>query len=136
MLCKAGKEHDMKFKGDLIILDPCSAVKSADDWQKCGWGADMGVLGFTAWLCLDEGADCCCAVKNTDTGEILGHFCTDSAVLVLLDFSELLTYHPDFRDHEKYPGTCAVIRGFDGEVTIENGCFIGRGNINFVTSDS
>ncbi len=126
----------MKFKGDLIILDPCSAVKCGEDWQNCGWGSDMGTLGFNIWLCLDEGADCCKTAKNADTGEILGHFCTDSAVLVLLDFHELLAYNPDFRDHEKYPDTCTVIRGFDGEVNIENGCFIGRGSINFVTSDS
>ena len=126
----------MKFKGDMILLDPCSAVKCDSDWQACGWGTDMGALGFTFWLSLDEGADCCGTVRNADTGEILGHFCTDSAVLVLLDFKELPAYNPGFRDHEKYPDSCTVIRGFDGDVTIENNRFIGRGNINFVTSDS
>ena len=126
----------MKFKGDLIILDPCSAVKCETDWQACGWGTDMGKLGFTRFLCLEEGADCCRTVRNTDTGELIGRFCTDSAVLVLLDYDELLAYHPDFRDHEKYPDTCTVIRGFDGDVTVENGGFAGRGSINFVTSDS
>ena len=126
----------MKFKGDIIILDPCSAVKCESDWQECGWGMDMGKLGFTRFLCLDEGADSCSTVRNADTGEILGHFCTDSAVLVLMDFDELLAYNPGFSDHVKYPDSCTVIRGFDGDVTIENGCFIGRGNVNFVTADS
>lgn len=134
--CFDRKGNHMKFKGDIIILDPCSAVKCESDWADCRWGADMGALGFTSWLSLEEGADSCRTVRNADTGEILGHFCTDSAVLVLLDFDELLAYNPDFLDHEKYPDSCTVLRGFDGDVTIENGCFVGRGNINFVTSDS
>lgn len=30
----------MKFKGDIIITDPCYIIKkdSDDDWSKCGWG--------------------------------------------------------------------------------------------------
>lgn len=29
----------MKFKGDIIITDPCYIIKdNSDDWDKCGWG--------------------------------------------------------------------------------------------------
>lgn len=29
----------MKFKGDIIITDPCYIIKKdSDDWDKCGWG--------------------------------------------------------------------------------------------------
>lgn len=29
----------MKFKGDIIITDPCYIIKEdSDDWNKCGWG--------------------------------------------------------------------------------------------------
>lgn len=125
----------MKFKGDIIILDPCSAVKSNEDWQKCGWGADMAAVGLPDFLYLDAGEDSSCVVK-TDAGEILGRFCTDSAVFILTDFSALLRCNPDFRDHERYPDSCTVIRDFDGEVTIENDRFVGRGNVNFVTAKS
>ena len=123
----------MKFKGDIILADPCSAVRCQEDWQTCGWGADMASLGFEHCLYLDAGEESAGVVKNTDTGEVLGRFCTDSCALILTDFAELLRYNPDFRDHERYPDSCTVIRGFDGEVTIENGRFTGRGNVNFVT---
>lgn len=122
----------MKFKGDIIILDPCSAVKSDEDWQKSRWGSDMAAVGITEFLYLDCGADSCGVVK-TESGEILGRFCTDSCALIFVDLAELLRYKPDFRDHERYPDSCTVIRGFDGEVTVEDDCFVGRGNINFVT---
>ena len=123
----------MKFKGDIILVDPCSVVRCNDDWQKCGWGADMAAIGLEYCLYLDAGDESCGAVKNADTGEILGHFCTDSCALILTDMAEILRYNPDFRDHEKYPDSCTVIRGFDGEVTMENGRFAGQGSVNFVT---
>lgn len=41
----------MKFKGDIIITDPCYIIKDdSDDWDKCGWGESMGVLGFTTYI--------------------------------------------------------------------------------------
>lgn len=33
----------MKFKGDIIITDPCYIIKEdSDDWSKCGWGESTG----------------------------------------------------------------------------------------------
>ena len=41
----------MKFKGDIIITDPCYIIKEdSDDWNKCGWGENMGILGFTTYI--------------------------------------------------------------------------------------
>lgn len=41
----------MKFKGDIIITDPCYIIKdNSDDWDKCGWGENMGILGFTTYI--------------------------------------------------------------------------------------
>lgn len=41
----------MKFKGDIIITDPCYIIKKdSDDWSKCGWGESMSVLGFTKYI--------------------------------------------------------------------------------------
>lgn len=41
----------MKFKGDIIITDPCYIIKdNSDDWNKCGWGENMGILGFTTYI--------------------------------------------------------------------------------------
>ena len=41
----------MKFKGDIIITDPCYIIKdNSDDWDKCGWGENMGILGLTTYI--------------------------------------------------------------------------------------
>lgn len=41
----------MKFKGDIIITDPCYIIKDdSDDWSKCGWGENMRVLGLTTYI--------------------------------------------------------------------------------------
>ena len=69
----------MKFKGDIIITDPCYIVKDReknphaypsidnpnyrtlldayktwnkehDDWEKCDCGANMEILGFTTFI--------------------------------------------------------------------------------------
>ena len=36
----------MKFKGSIIITDPCYVAKG-DDWEKCDYGGSMYDLGFT-----------------------------------------------------------------------------------------
>lgn len=36
----------MKFKGSIIITDPCYVAKD-DDWEKCDYGDSMHILGFT-----------------------------------------------------------------------------------------
>lgn len=36
----------MKFKGSIIITDPCYVAKD-DDWEKSDYGENMQILGFT-----------------------------------------------------------------------------------------
>lgn len=42
----------MKFRGDIIITDPCYIIKedNQDDWRKCGYGEGMGALGLTTYI--------------------------------------------------------------------------------------
>lgn len=42
----------MKFKGDIIITDPCYIIKKDgnDDWEKCEYGGRMETLGFTTYI--------------------------------------------------------------------------------------
>lgn len=41
----------MKFKGDIIVTDPCYIIKdNSDYWDKCGWGENMGALGLTNYI--------------------------------------------------------------------------------------
>lgn len=39
----------MKFKGDIIITDPCYIMKDGD-WSKCNYGESMSRLGLTAYI--------------------------------------------------------------------------------------
>lgn len=42
----------MKFKGDILITDPCYIVKKGD-WTNCDYGHLMEELGFTNYICKD-----------------------------------------------------------------------------------
>lgn len=124
----------MKFKGDIIIIDPSSAVKSEDDWQLCKFGEDMSKLGFKQYLYIDMGDEYGNKVLDTDSGQVIGKFCTDSCALVVLDFDELMKYNPDFSDHIDWPNSNTIIRQFDGTITLEEEepySIVGKGNINF-----
>lgn len=45
----------MKFKGDVIITDPCYIINkdNEDDWEKSEYGQDMESLGIKTYLCSD-----------------------------------------------------------------------------------
>lgn len=125
----------MVFKGDIIIMDPCNAVKNDEDWQLCKWGTDMSSLGFREYLYIDAGDEYGCKVINIDTDELIGKFCTDSCALVVLYFDELMRYNPDFTDHMEWPDSNTIIKQFDGTIVMdeENLAIVGTGNINFKT---
>ncbi len=44
----------MKFKGDIIITDPCYVMREdngkSDDWSKCNYGSNMEALGIKTYL--------------------------------------------------------------------------------------
>lgn len=42
----------MKFKGDIIITDPCYIIKESnpDDWDKCDFGDNMEILGIKHYI--------------------------------------------------------------------------------------
>ena len=42
----------MKFKGDIIITDPCYIIKeiNSEDWDKCDFGDNMEVLGINHYI--------------------------------------------------------------------------------------
>lgn len=125
----------MKFKGDIIIIDPCNVVRSDEDWQLCKWGADMAALGVCQALYIDAGDEYGCKVINADSNEVIGRFCTDSCALIVTYLEDILKYNPEFHDHISWPDSNAVIKGFDGEVVVDTDNFeiVGRGNLNFRT---
>lgn len=150
----------MKFKGDIIITDPCYIIKdNSDDWNKCGWGENMGILGFTTYiseytLCGDWSwstprKDVEAQLEELNTlgrarWELMEQYGKDSVqakiyndkiAVFLLD--EVLKYNPDYHINREW--TTTLIKDFDGEVNYyvdsgDDARIIGVGNINFFTS--
>lgn len=75
----------MKFKGTIVITDPCYVIKrdKEDDWSKCGYGENMEVLGINNYMTNNTiYGDWSCTVLETsdpkkavdDIAEISKHF--------------------------------------------------------------
>ena len=130
-------QNGKSFNGTIIIGDPCEIVKSEEDWRLCEYGKHLDRLGFTDYLYIvsDEVAP----IIKDDSDNILGSFCTDSAIVVVALLDELLKYNPSFDQHKHiyYKDNWTVIENFNGTVNYyekdENTYIEGRGNINFIT---
>ena len=149
----------MKFKGDIIITDPCYIIKkNSGDWGKCGYRDNMKALGIENYLCRDTiYGDWSCTTFNSDTKEAIGEFCADAGMVAVFLLDEVLAYNPDFDFYETKPWTTTLIKDFDGDIEINiihiEGVYdddtewhskgdkwednevrvIGKGNINFET---
>lgn len=136
----------MKFKGDIIITDPCYIMRAEhhgtkpitdDDWKSCEYGENMEVLGIKNYICRDTiYGDWSCDVFNTRTNEKIGEFCADAGLVAVFLLEEVLKYNPDYNDHIEKPWTTTLIRGFDGDIDFavvdDEAMVVGRGNIDFV----
>lgn len=111
----------MKFKGDIIITDPCYIIKdNTDDWSKCNYGEDMENLGIKNYLCRDTiYGDWSCTTFNSDTKESIGEFCADAGMVAVFLLDEVHKYNPDFDWYESRPWTTTLIKDFDGDVKID-----------------
>ena len=121
----------MRFDGDIIIIDPCSVVKSNSDWHNCEFGANMSALGFTDFVYADAGSDSRIRIIDTDRRETIGTVCTDSCVFAVLLFDEVMRYNPGFSEYIRYPENSVIIRSFSGGIVFEENSFTGTGNVNF-----
>ncbi len=117
----------MRFKGDIIITDPCYICKESEyrdnnisDWELCNYGEDMEVLGIKNYICRDTlYGDWSCTTYDADTHEELGEFCADAGMVGVFLLDEVLKYNPDFDYHIERPWTTTLIRDFDGEIDFE-----------------
>jgi len=142
----------MKFKGDIIITDPCYITKNdTNDWELCEYGENMEKLGIKTYLTRDTiYGDWSCTTFNNDTHEPIGQFCADAGLVSVFLLDEVLKYNPDFDYHLNRLWTTTLIKDFDGDVVIEvvgveykneEGYIendeevrvIGKGSINFYT---
>jgi hypothetical protein len=127
------------FKGNIIITDPCYVLKDIDV-NKVNYIERDTIYG-----------DWSCNTINTETNEIIGHFCADSGMVAVINLDDVLKLKPDFDDYKKeYAYT--VIENFDGYVkfNVTKNYFecdgkkcvdysvsvVGKGNVNFKTIQS
>ena len=124
------------FKGTIIIGDPGEMVVSEDDWQRTKWGEKVHLIGFNKYIsfeCEEDRPN----VINYDSKEILGTYCTDSCMICIVYFDDLLKYNPTFNQHIEYPENWVVIKDFNGKIRIkvknDDPIVVGKGNVNFYT---
>lgn len=131
------------------------------DWEKCGYGDEMEILGIKNYLIRDTiYGDWSCTTYNSDTGDVLGTFCADAGLVGVFLLDEVLAYNPDFDVDEESKWAATIIRGFEGDVQIiverVSGTYeedseyhkkgeywedyvvrvVGTGNINFITAQT
>lgn len=136
----------MKFKGTIIITDPCYFMRAKhhgttgitkDDWKTCEYGLALHKLGIKNYISTETGVgDWCCDVINTNSSEIIGEFCADSGMVCVALLSEVLKYNPEFDYHINNKWTCTTIEDFDGDISIrpdDDGVAMikGIGSVNF-----
>lgn len=152
----------MRFKGDIIITDPCYIIRAPhhgtvpmtkDDWKACNYGENMEALNIKTYLTRNTiYGDWSCTTYKTEDNEELGQFCADAGLVSVFLLDEVLAYNPDFDYHLKRPWTTTLIKDFDGEIEInvvpykyedegrnyedEEVRVIGKGNINFYTTQT
>lgn len=137
----------MNFKGDLVITDPCYFVTPDENWQlfcKALDNDDKNPLKqFGIEPAIVVVSDEIVGAVYDDKGQILGSFCSDSAVVCVCLLADVLKHNPDYNDFndELVKDSVAIIRDFDGEIEVREASgeenedcsfsFIGKGNINF-----
>ena len=138
---------------DLLEADYNWRYPYMSDWERCGCGEDMSVLGFKNYLTSQTYyGDWGCTTFEKESKKILGQFCADAGMVGVFLLEEILKYNPKF-DLHLFPNHAAtVLKNFDGEVVFEkeseiveyNGRkyedielhVVGHGNINFITSQT
>lgn len=113
----------VEFDGDIIITDPCYIMKpynpdaDDDDWERCGYGAEMEQLGITHYMTRDTiYGDWSCSVYNTGNRRKIGDFCADAGLVSVFLLSDVLKYNPSFDYHINRKWTTALIKNFKGTV--------------------
>lgn len=129
------------FNNGIVITDPCYIVKDRDERELCDNYENMKALGFKEDSLVHDTlyGDWSCTTLNSDTNEVLGHFCANSGTVCVFSFQDVLNYNPEFFDElEKHPHIATVLKDFLGDVCFklidkETLSVVGSGSINFNT---
>lgn len=155
----------MKFKGTIIITDPCylRLPDHIDDEIDQFTGNGLSQFGFTSYIWEDTlYGDWSCTTFKLEKplgnrkvselsdddlkDEILGTFCADAGLVGVFLLDEVLKANPNFDYHITKPFTTTLIEDFDGDVSYiteinketqdEFAYIVGTGNINFITAQT
>jgi len=127
----------MKFKGDVIITDPCY-ILTDEDYKKSNYGSNLHECGFTIYLVANTGFGDWDNFIETENGQNLGDFCADSGQVCVVLKSEVEKYGSKLFTYADY--CYATIKDFDGDIEIDTTCSAwtvvrGVGNINFHSAE-
>lgn len=137
----------MKFKGTLIITDPCYIDSSNNKWDESGYGEDLSVYGCKTYISKSTlyGDWSCTTFKGSKKDVLLNHsygkFCADSGMVCVI-LAEELNNKDSFLEWAKEHSWCAtIIPNFDGNVEYvidnnEDAHIVGTGNKSFYTSQT
>ena len=119
-------DREMDFDGDIIITDPCYIMRedyhgtqplTDNDWAACNYGSNMEVFGFTKYMVRGTiYGDWGCTTFDTDTNEVIGHFCADAGLVGVFLLDEVLKYNPAYTDLVNNNHTVTWVKDFKGTV--------------------
>lgn len=107
----------MKFKGSIVIGDPCYFVKE-EDWELCEFGDRMDKIGFSNYMTI-RFPDDPQVVIDEKNGNLFGGICQDSGYIVVVYLDELKEYNADYEKAFWDERNRAIIHDFDGELSSE-----------------
>lgn len=139
----------MKFKGTIVITDPCylgcgnEKLDNDSWWEESDYGEHLKKFGFTTYITKDTLiGDWSWHTYEKETKDIIGQFCADAGLVGVYLLEEILKFNPLFEKWAQEHSWCAtIIKNFDGDIEYEydekdDDLFhiVGKGNINFETS--
>lgn len=137
----------MKFKGTIIITDPCYVIRAEhhgtkgiteNDWDYCDCGDSMEKLGINIYMTesTEYGDWSCTTFKgniedfytdeskehlHVEVSNKLGQFCADAGLVSVFLLDEVKSYNPDVEEFiKKHPWCFTTINDFDGDVEIKS----------------
>lgn len=151
----------MKFKGTIVITDPCYLLSGLSEelndkyWEESNYGENLSIFGLTQWISDftiygDWSCSTCkgtkeeVAVRIKDLGYDMvyehytyGKFCADSGMVCVCYLDEITKFNPNFKSWaDSHPWCVTIIDDFEGNIEYEvDGIahIVGIGNKNFYT---
>jgi len=126
----------MKFKGTLVITDPCYFICDSD-WDSVIKNGEyvLNNLPTCPMICRETGfGDWTCSVIDIETDKEIGQFAADAGMVCVTTLENIERYNPQKVQHLKdIPWCCFILPDFNGHAwfTVDS-----KGNIVVHTNGS